>query len=112
VPVEAGRGCLELVYGEWAQEGNSASLQEHHVLSFVLPPPTPQTGFLCVAPAVLELTVGQASLELRDLPVSASRVLGLKAQTTTAQQSSVFLTAKQSLQPCILFFERGSSYGG
>lgn len=55
MPVEAGRGCLELVYGEWAQEGNSASLQEHHVLSFVLPPPTPQTGFLCEALDVLEL---------------------------------------------------------
>jgi hypothetical protein len=36
-------------------------------------------GFLCVALAVLELTVDQAGLELRNLPASASQVLGLKA---------------------------------
>ena len=38
-----------------------------------------ETGFLCVALAILELThfVDQAGLELRNLP--ASRVLGLKA---------------------------------
>jgi hypothetical protein len=42
-----------------------------------------ETGFLCIALAVLELTVDQAGLELRNLPASASRVLGLKAYTTT-----------------------------
>jgi hypothetical protein len=43
-----------------------------------------KTGFLCVALAVLELTfVDQAGLELRNLPASASQVLGLKAGTTT-----------------------------
>jgi hypothetical protein len=35
--------------------------------------------FLCVALAVLELTVDQAGLELRNPPASASQVLGLKA---------------------------------
>jgi hypothetical protein len=35
-----------------------------------------QTGFLCIARAVLELSVDQAGLELRDPPSSASRVLG------------------------------------
>jgi hypothetical protein len=44
-----------------------------------------ETGFLCVALAVLELTlVDQAGLELRNLPASASQVLGLKACATTA----------------------------
>jgi hypothetical protein len=42
-----------------------------------------EIGFLCVALAVLELTVDQAGLELRNLPASASRVLGLKACATT-----------------------------
>jgi hypothetical protein len=43
------------------------------------------TGFLCVALAVLELTlVDQAGLELRNQPASASQVLGLKAWATTA----------------------------
>ena len=43
-----------------------------------------ETGFLCVALAVLELThsVDQAGLKLRDLPASASQVLGLKACAT------------------------------
>jgi hypothetical protein len=40
--------------------------------------------FLCVALAVLELTLDQAGLELRNLPAPASQVLGLKACTTTA----------------------------
>jgi hypothetical protein len=43
-----------------------------------------ETGFLCIALAVLELTLYQAGLELRNLPASASQVLGLKACTTTA----------------------------
>ena len=38
-----------------------------------------ETGFLCVALAVLELFVDQAGLELRNLPASACPVLGLKA---------------------------------
>jgi hypothetical protein len=40
-----------------------------------------ETGFLCVALAVL---IDQAGLELRNLPASASQVLGLKACVTTA----------------------------
>jgi hypothetical protein len=40
--------------------------------------------FLCIALAVLELSVDQAGLELRNPPASASQVLGLKACTTTA----------------------------
>jgi hypothetical protein len=40
-----------------------------------------ETGFLYVTLAVLEFTldVDQAGLDLRNLPASASRVLGLKA---------------------------------
>jgi hypothetical protein len=53
----------------------------HHRLaiffSFLLFFP-PETGFLCVALAVLELTVDQAGLKLRNPPASASQVLGLK----------------------------------
>jgi hypothetical protein len=43
-----------------------------------------KTGFLYVSLAVLELTlyVDQAGLVLRDLPASASQVLGLKACAT------------------------------
>ncbi len=49
-----------------------------------------ETGFLCIALAVLELTlfwnsVDQAGLELRNPPASASQVLGLKVNATTAQ---------------------------
>jgi hypothetical protein len=42
-----------------------------------------ETRFLCVALAVLELTLDQAGLKLRNSPASASQVLGLKACTTT-----------------------------
>lgn len=41
-----------------------------------------KTGFFCVVPAVL---LDQARLQLRDLPVSVSQVLELKACTTIAQ---------------------------
>ena len=46
-----------------------------------------ETGFLCVALAVLELTlrVDEAGLKLRNLLTSASHVLRLKVCTTTAQ---------------------------
>jgi hypothetical protein len=48
-----------------------------------------ETGFLCIALAVLELTfVDQAGLELRNPPASASPVLGLKACATTPGQAS------------------------
>ena len=40
-----------------------------------------KTGFLCTALAVLEFTVDQAGLKLKDQPASASLVLGLKACT-------------------------------
>ncbi|GAB1292546.1 Transmembrane protein 41B [Apodemus speciosus] len=41
----------------------------------------PQLRFLCIAPAVLELTsVDQAGLELRNPPASASQVLGLQGR--------------------------------
>jgi hypothetical protein len=36
-------------------------------------------------------SVDQAGLELRDLPASASQVLGLKACATTAQQEFLFI---------------------
>jgi hypothetical protein len=41
--------------------------------------------FLCVVLAVLELSVDQAGLELRDPSGSASGVLGQKVCTTTTQ---------------------------
>jgi hypothetical protein len=47
--------------------------------------------FLCVALAVLELTLDRAGLELRNPPASASRVLELKACATTAQLFVCFL---------------------
>ena len=43
-----------------------------------------ETAFLYVPLAVLELTVDQADLELRDPPPSASQVLELEVCTTTA----------------------------
>ena len=39
-----------------------------------------QSFFLCIALAVLELTLDQAVLELRNPPAYASQVLGLKAE--------------------------------
>jgi hypothetical protein len=41
-----------------------------------------ETGFLCVVLAVLEPTLDQAGLELRNLPASVSQVLGLKVYAT------------------------------
>jgi hypothetical protein len=49
-----------------------------------------ETGFLCIALAVLELFVDQAGLELRNPPAFASRVLGLKACATTPDLHSSF----------------------
>jgi hypothetical protein len=40
--------------------------------------------FLCIAMAVLEHTIDQAGLKLRNPPASASQVLRLKACATTA----------------------------
>ena len=49
-----------------------------------------ETGFLCIALAVLEThSVDQAGLELRNPPDSASQVLGLQTCTTTARQEDV-----------------------
>ena len=45
-----------------------------------------KTGFLCVALAVLEPSVDQAGLKLRNPPDSATQVLGIKVCATTAQQ--------------------------
>jgi hypothetical protein len=51
-----------------------------------------ETGFLCIALAILKLTlVDQAGPELRNPPASASQVLGLKACATTARPSRHFL---------------------
>ena len=51
-----------------------------------------ETGFLCIALAILKLTlVDQAGPELRNPPASASQVLGLKACATTARPSRRFL---------------------
>jgi hypothetical protein len=53
-----------------------------------------ETGFLCIALGVLELSeyfVDQAGLELRNPPVSASRVLALKACATTPGSIMKFL---------------------
>jgi hypothetical protein len=52
-----------------------------------------ETGFLCVALAILKLfLVDQAGLELRNLPASPFQVLGLKEWTTTAQLMIFFKT--------------------
>ena len=48
-----------------------------------------ETGFLCIALAVLEL-VDQAGLELRNPPASDSRVLRLKVCTTTPDKEACF----------------------
>jgi hypothetical protein len=47
--------------------------------------------FLCVALAVLELTLDQAGLELRDPSASASQVLGLKKGVTTVWPGFFFI---------------------
>jgi hypothetical protein len=52
-----------------------------------------ETRFLCIALAVLELSVDQGGFELRNSPASASQVLGLKAGATTAQPEELFLPA-------------------
>jgi hypothetical protein len=49
-----------------------------------------ETGFLCVALAVLELSVDQAGLKLRNPPASASQVLELKVCASIARQNSLF----------------------
>ena len=59
-----------------------------------------ETGFLCIALAVLELTfVDQAGLELRNPPASASQVLGLKVCAINARRSFAFLTLLRI--PCL-----------
>jgi hypothetical protein len=58
-----------------------------------------ETGFLCIAPAVLELTlIDQAGLELRNPPASASQVVGLKACATTALLFVVVLRQGLTMQ--------------
>ena len=59
-----------------------------------------ETGFLCIDLAVLELTVDQAGLKLRNPPASASQVLGLKACTTTTRHFTLFIV-------CVWVFETG-----
>jgi hypothetical protein len=54
-----------------------------------------KTGFLCITLAVLEL-------KLRNLPASASQMLGLKACTTTAQLNIHFFA---------FVFRTGPQYG-
>jgi drug/metabolite transporter (DMT)-like permease len=51
-----------------------------------------ETGFLCIALAVLERThfVDQTGLKLRNPPASASRVLGLKVCATTPGAFQIF----------------------
>ena len=55
-----------------------------------------ETGFLCVALAVLELFVDQTGLKLRNPPASASRALGLKACGTMPGCTFIFLSRKQN----------------
>jgi hypothetical protein len=60
-------------------------------------------------------SVDQADLELRNPPVSASRVLGLKACATTAQLPSLCLTARAFVNPCSKTHQyagKDSFYGG
>jgi hypothetical protein len=48
-----------------------------------------EAGFFCIALAVAELTL--YALKFRDLPASASLVLGLKASPPSPSSKSVFL---------------------
>ena len=57
-----------------------------------------ETVFLCVALAVLELSVDQAGLELRNSPVSASQVLGLKACATMPGMQKSFQIIMSSIK--------------
>jgi hypothetical protein len=52
--------------------------------------PSPDRVSLCSSGCPETHSVDQAGLELRNLPASASQVLGLKACTITAQQSLSF----------------------
>jgi hypothetical protein len=53
-----------------------------------------ETGFPLYSPGCPEThSVDQADLELRNLPASASKMLGLKVCTTTARLTSEFLKA-------------------
>jgi hypothetical protein len=54
-----------------------------------------ETGFLCLALAVLELTLFQAGFQLRNPPASPSQVLGLKACATTTQRKYINLKKKK-----------------
>jgi hypothetical protein len=56
-----------------------------------------ETGFLCIA-----LAVDQAGLELRNLPASASRMLGLKACATNAWLVYFYFICISIL--CVLIF--------
>jgi hypothetical protein len=51
-----------------------------------------EAGFLCSPDCPGTHFVGQAGLKLRNLPASASQVLGLKACATTAWLKESFLT--------------------
>jgi hypothetical protein len=62
-----------------------------------------KTGFLCSPGCPGIHSVDQAGLELRDLPASASQVLGLKAWATTAQPSLSLLQAKSFIYSFVCF---------
>jgi hypothetical protein len=69
------------------------------------------TGFLCIALAVLELNfVDQAGLELRNPTASAARVLGLKACATTARLKIVWGT--KLVWSLVLFWHYSNSHLG
>ena len=62
-------------------------------------------GFSVVLESVLELALlDQAGLELRDLPASASQVLGLKVCATTARLLIVILTLLLTSVSCVHSF--------
>jgi hypothetical protein len=63
-----------------------------------------ETGFLCVALAVLELTRDQAGLELGNSLASASRVLGLKVCATMPGCFSFLKTSLHFM--CLRVFAR------
>ena len=60
-------------------------MKKKHILFFLF-----KTGFLCSPGYPGTHSVDQAGLELRNLPVSASQVLGLRACATTAQHAWVY----------------------
>jgi hypothetical protein len=67
-----------------------------------------ETAFLCSLGCPGTPFVDQAGLKLRDLPASASQVLGLKACTTTAQQIFILFKTRYFFYHIIELFDNAT----